>query len=37
MQDRSTSTIKDGVKANIVSDQEKGTTEGIIGRTLLSS
>jgi hypothetical protein len=37
MQDRSTSTIKDGVKASIVSDQEKDTIEGIMGRTPLSS
>ena len=27
------STIKDGVKASIVSDQEKDTTKGIMGRT----
>jgi hypothetical protein len=32
-----TSTIKDGVKGNIVSGQEKDTTKGIMGRTPLSS
>jgi hypothetical protein len=31
------STIKDGVKASIVSDQERDATKGIMGRTLLSS
>jgi hypothetical protein len=37
MQDRGTSTIKNGVKASIVSDQKKDTTKGIMGRTPLSS
>jgi hypothetical protein len=37
VQDRGTSTIKDGVKASIVSDQERDTTKGIMGRTPLSS
>jgi hypothetical protein len=37
VQDRGTSTIKDGVKASIVTDQEKDTTKGIMGRTPLSS
>ena len=35
MQDRDTSTIKNGVKASIVSDQQKDTTKGIMGRTTL--
>jgi uncharacterized protein YwbE len=37
VQDRGTSTIKDGVKASIVSDQDKDTAKGMMGRTLLSS
>jgi hypothetical protein len=37
VQDRGTSTIKNGVKVSIVSDQDKDTTKGIMGRTLLSS
>jgi hypothetical protein len=37
VQDRGTSTIKNGVKASIVSDQEKDMTKGIMGRTPLSS
>jgi hypothetical protein len=37
VQDGGTSTIKDGVKASIVRDQEKDTTKGIMGRTLVSS
>jgi hypothetical protein len=37
MQDRGMSTIRDGVKARITSDQEKDTTKGIMGRTPLSS
>jgi hypothetical protein len=37
VQDRSTSTTKDGVKASMVSDQEKDMAEGIMGRTPLSS
>jgi hypothetical protein len=36
VQDRDTSTIKNGVKASIVSDQQKDTTKGIMGRTTLS-
>jgi hypothetical protein len=36
MQNRDTSTIKNGVKASIVSDQQKDTTKGIMGRTTLS-
>jgi hypothetical protein len=36
MQDRGMSTIKDGVKASIVSDQEKDTTKGIMGRPKIS-
>jgi hypothetical protein len=35
--DRDTRTIKDGVKASIVSDLEKGHDQGIRGRTSLSS
>jgi hypothetical protein len=35
-QDRGTSTIKNGVKASIVSDQQKDTIKGIMGRTTLS-
>jgi hypothetical protein len=35
--DRGSSTIKDGAKASIVSDQEKDTIKGIMGRTPLSS
>jgi hypothetical protein len=31
------STIKDGVKASIVSDQEKDMAKGIMGRTPLLS
>jgi hypothetical protein len=31
------STLKDGVKESIVSDQKKDTTKGIMGRTPLSS
>jgi hypothetical protein len=34
---RSTSTIKDGVKASIVSGQEKDMTEGLMGGTPFSS
>jgi hypothetical protein len=37
VQDRGTSTIKDGVKARITSNQDKDTTKGIMGRTPLSS
>jgi hypothetical protein len=37
MRDRGMSTIRDGVKARITSDQEKDTTKGIMGRTPLSS
>ena len=37
MQDRGMSTIKDGVKASIVSDQDKNTTKVIMGRIPLSS
>jgi hypothetical protein len=37
VQDRGTSIIKYVVKASIVSDQEKDTTKGIMGRTPLSS
>jgi hypothetical protein len=36
MQNRDTSTIKNGVKASIVSDQQKDMTKGIMGRTTLS-
>jgi hypothetical protein len=36
VQDRGTSTIKNGVKASIVSDQQKDTIKGIMGRTTLS-
>jgi hypothetical protein len=35
--DRGMSIIMDGVKASTISDQEKDTTKGIMGRTLLSS
>jgi hypothetical protein len=37
MRDRGMSTIRDGVKERIPSDQEKNTTKGIMGRTPLSS
>jgi hypothetical protein len=35
MQDREMSTIKNGVKASIVSDQEKDMTKGMMGKTPL--
>jgi hypothetical protein len=37
VQDRGTSIIKDGVKASIISDQDKDMIKGIMGRTPLSS
>ena len=36
MQNMDMSTIKKGVKASIVSDQQKDTTKSIMGRTTLS-
>jgi hypothetical protein len=36
VQNRDTSTIKNGAKASIVSDQQEDTTKGIMGRTTLS-
>jgi hypothetical protein len=36
VQNKDTSTIKNGVKASVVSDQQKDTTNGIMGRTTLS-